>query len=201
MTPDASEVLWKKIKKDHIPSFEQLYRLTYKKLGNLCYKIIQDQEAVKDILQECYVSLYQKKDQLPEDLQVEAYLYNCAKFSAFKYLRDVIAKKQALFVSYKSDQDYASYHQADPPYSQEDFLSGELVEHVLSSIAELPERCRNAFMLKYFQNMSYREISEKMEISPKTVEKHVNYGLNILRKKFRKNQILFVVLLAGALLL
>lgn len=194
MTPDAPELLWKKIKKDHLRSFEKLYQLTYQKLGNLCFKIVDDEESVKDILQESYVSLYQKKDVLPEDLNVEAYLYATVKFRSFKYLRDVLSKKQALFVSYKADYDYAETFESR---EEDDIYEEEcLVDNVLGSIAELPERCRNAFMLKYFQNMSYREISEKMEISPKTVEKHIHYGLSLLKKKFRKNQILIVVILA-----
>lgn len=193
MASASLDLLWKNIQKDNIKSFAALYQLTYKKLGNLCYKIVDDEEIVKDILQECYVSLYQKRSDLPEDLNVEGYLYATVKYSSFKYLRDILSKKQALFVPYQSEHDYDQSFQI----SEGDLYDDHLMDDVLGSISELPERCRNAFVLKYFNNMSYREISEKMAISPKTVEKHVHYGLSILRKKFPKDQLLLVAILVN----
>jgi len=215
MAAETADILWRQIKKDQFRSFEKLYQLTHQKLANLCYKILDDEELTKDILQECYVSLYQKKESLPDDLNVEAYLYAAVKYSSFKYLRDVLTKRKSLFVSYDANSDYASTSEDPyqwPPYTNlhqpADILDQgialafnpadteeSLIDHVMNSIQELPERCRNAFMLKYFKNMSYREISEQMEISPRTVEKHVHYGLHLLKKKFRKNQILIVILL------
>lgn len=193
MASASLDLLWKNIQKDNIKSFAALYQLTYKKLGNLCYKIVDDEEVVKDILQESYVSLYQKKNDLPEDLNVEAYLYKTVKYSAFKYLRDVLSKKQALIVPYQADYEYEDC--AQPQAGEGDLYDDNLMDNVMGSIAELPDRCRNAFVLKYFNNMSYQEISEKMDISPKTVEKHVHYGLSILRKKFPKDQLLLVAIL------
>lgn len=183
MTSVSLHLLWQNIKKGNIRSFESLYRLTYKKLSNLIFKIVDNDEIAKDILQECYVSLYQKKDSLPADLNVEAYLYSTVKYSSFKYLRDVLSKKQTLYVSYTAAYDFEDHL----PTVEENKTDESRMDSILDGISELPDRCRSAFVLKYFNNMSYKEISQTMAISPKTVEKHVHYGLTILRKKFRKN--------------
>ena len=52
------------------------------------------------------------------------------------------------------------------------------LERLERIVAGLPEQCRRAFQLKKFQNLSQREIALEMDISEKTVEKHLAVALD-----------------------
>jgi len=52
-------------------------------------------------------------------------------------------------------------------------------------ISEMPEKCQTAFRLKWFEGKKIREIAEAMEISTTMVDKHLNRGLKIARKKMK----------------
>jgi RNA polymerase sigma-70 factor (ECF subfamily) len=55
-----------------------------------------------------------------------------------------------------------------------------------AALEKLPPKCREAFRLCYFEELSYKEIAQIMNISHRTVEVHVQKALNLLRKGFSK---------------
>ena len=50
-----------------------------------------------------------------------------------------------------------------------------------NKIQTLPQKCRKAFILNYVNEFSYKEIASEMNISVKTVEKHIGKALRVLR--------------------
>lgn len=60
-------------------------------------------------------------------------------------------------------------------------VTKELTAHIHKAIEALPESYRNAFIMHRFKNMSYKEIAEALEISPKTVEYRIGQALKQLR--------------------
>jgi len=65
------------------------------------------------------------------------------------------------------------------------FLS-ELKHDMRQAISELPERCREVFMMSYIYQLKNREIAEILNISVNTVENHISNALKTLRKKLKK---------------
>ena len=62
-----------------------------------------------------------------------------------------------------------------------------------ASISKLPPKCRQAFELSYFKEMTYKEIAEAMHISSRTVEEHVQKATKFLRDGFEGGIVLSVV--------
>jgi RNA polymerase sigma-70 factor (ECF subfamily) len=61
--------------------------------------------------------------------------------------------------------------------------SKELENKFREALGELPEQCRTVFQLSRFEDMKYKDISEKLDISVKTVENHMVKALKLLRTK------------------
>ena len=59
----------------------------------------------------------------------------------------------------------------------------ELETKLDQALQELPEQCRTIFQLSRFEELKYREIAERLEISPKTVENQMGKALKLLRMK------------------
>ena len=66
---------------------------------------------------------------------------------------------------------------------EDQYMHGELQSHVTKAINSLPPKCRAVFQLSRFEELTYREIAEKMDISIKTVENQMGKALKILRRE------------------
>jgi RNA polymerase sigma-70 factor (ECF subfamily) len=71
----------------------------------------------------------------------------------------------------KSDQSYGR------------IFSKELENKFREALNELPEQCRTVFQLSRFEDMKYKDIADKLDISIKTVENHMGKALKLLRSK------------------
>ena len=80
---------------------------------------------------------------------------------------------------------FYNQHQAS---SEEKFIHNELKEHLLQAIEDLPPRCSTIFKMSRFDELSYREIADKLEISIKTVENQMGKALKILRTKLPQTE-------------
>jgi RNA polymerase sigma-70 factor (ECF subfamily) len=58
----------------------------------------------------------------------------------------------------------------------------ELAQQIDQAIDQLPERCRLVFLLSRYEDLTYREIAEKLDIKEKTVENQIVKALKLLRK-------------------
>ena len=62
------------------------------------------------------------------------------------------------------------------------------------ALNKLPAKCRVVFNLSRFEEMSYKEISEKLEISIKTVENQIGKALKIMRENLKDYLISFLLI-------
>jgi len=76
---------------------------------------------------------------------------------------------------------------------------GDLLENVQKIAMELPPRKNEIYQLSRVNHLSYHEISEKLNISVKTVENSINFSMNFIKKRLGKDSLL--VLLYAALFL
>jgi len=65
------------------------------------------------------------------------------------------------------------------------YIPGELMEQLDHAIKNLPEDYRNAFEMNRFDEMTYKEIAEKLDVSEKTIAYRISQALKILRKELK----------------
>ena len=71
----------------------------------------------------------------------------------------------------------------------------ELSRKLKVALEELPASYREAFIMSRFKNMSYKEIAEQLNVSPKTVDYRIQQALKILRVKLKDYMPLLLLLL------
>jgi RNA polymerase sigma-70 factor (family 1) len=163
-----------------------LYKHTVITLTNQAYCILKDKELVKDILQDIFVTLFTRRNELPADLNIIGYLTNAVKYKVATQLRDQLSRN-----NHHSSilQNEVSFSQAFP------YENTELKKRIRTSIDTLPEKCRQAFMLNHYGSMSYKDIAQEMGISVKTVEKHIGKALQVLRNDLKEEKLISVAML------
>lgn len=160
--------------KDAEQAIELLFRLYYKKVCQAVYKIIPKEETTEDLAQEVFYELWRKKDYLQIHTSYAAYLRRAAVNKALNYLRDQKIKLD--------DSTVVGQLKLQAPLSDEKLEAAELQLIIDQAVDQLPERCRLVFVLSRFEQMSYKEIAEQLNISPKTVENQITKALRLLRQ-------------------
>lgn len=169
--------------------FEQIFNLYYRSLCKYLLLFTSDFEMIEDTVQSIYVKLWEDRNSISVNY-IKTYLFVSAKNRVLNSIRDQQKRKDLL-------QDYfineLTKEQADDIIDMDEFIS--LVE---KSVNELPPKTQKVFRLSRYDNMSYKEIADKEDISVKTVENHISKALQRIRKKlktyYKKVFILFFII-------
>jgi len=151
-----------------------LYTNTIQQLTNFSFSLLGDDDLVKDVLQEVYSTLYVRRNELPDELNVVGYLTNAIKYQSAHHVRHQLVKN-----TYSNFIEFSSATETKIPDAHMEHR--ELNNRIGKSLASLPEKCRTAFVLHKLEQHPYKTVSEKMGISVKTVEKHISKALKQLR--------------------
>ena len=156
--------------------FENLFRSEYKGMLLFALRFVKEEEAAKEIVQEAFISLWERRESIDPERQVKSYLSTSVRNRCLNYLRD----------NKRFNGTLLTLENLNPAPSTEEHDRLELNElsiQIYNAIAELPEKCREVFQLNRFENMKYQEIANHLQISVKTVETQMSKALAHLRKK------------------
>lgn len=156
---------------------ELVFRQYYAYICKAVYKIIPDTNLVEDLAQDVFYELWRKRGQLRVASSLKGYLRRAAVNKALNYVRDQRIKL--------TEEEQAPVQKSTVASAPEQMAADHLQSRIDKAIDALPERCRIAFVLSRFEDMSYREIAEQLDISPKTVEHQIAKALKILREKLQ----------------
>lgn len=161
-----------KVKNDR-KAFDEIYCRCKPALIDNAYKKLQSRESAEDLVHDIFLSLYTKTEVLQFSVSLKAYLHTALKYKVQNELRNKRVRnrhKQYLFFSSGCKNVFAN----NLEYS-------ECKKRVDSTIASLPYKCRQVFVMSREYDYSYKDISGNLGISVSTVEKHISKALKVLR--------------------
>jgi RNA polymerase sigma-70 factor, ECF subfamily len=160
-------------------SFESLFRSEYKGLCFFAQMYVKDGEAAREIVQEAFMGLWENRETIDISRNVRAYLTTGIRNKCLNYLRDNKKFHNNILEIENLPANYEQYDLTDSDHLTEQ----ELHTSIQTAISELPEKCREVFLLSRNENLKYREISDKLGISVKTVEAQMSKALQYLRTR------------------
>ena len=168
-------------------TFEKLFKSNFKGLCLFALRFVKDYDVAKEITQDAFISLWEKRDTIDLSRQVKSYLATAIRNKSFNYLRD----------NKKFNNEIQDFERiVEPDYKSNDLLENkELKAEITRAIDELPEKCREVFMLSRFENKKYQEIADKLQISIKTVEAQMSKALQHMRIRLAEYIAIFILLL------
>jgi len=155
-----------------ITDYESVFREHYEPLTRYAHSILKNQEEAEDAVQRLFVKFWEKRFELQVD-NTRAYLYRATYNTC---LNQVKSTKNSRYHVSDSDAIIATSDEAS-----DRVLGEELQVQIAEAMDALPEKCRQVFQLSRFEEKSYKEISEELNISVKTVENHIAKALKIMR--------------------
>lgn len=153
--------------------FETLFKSHFKELHSYANTLVRDDLVAEEIVQNLFFKLWEKKENLNIHTSLRAYLYRSTYNESLNYLRH-----QKVKLKYQQHSEYTMKDKADNLNQLE---AKELERKLHSALNRLPEACRTIFQMSRFEDLKYREIADKLNISIKTVENQMGKALRILR--------------------
>lgn len=156
---------------------EQVYNKVFytyaKDLKMHLYFKYKDMASAEDILQDTFIKLWNNCSKVTLE-KVKSYLYTVANnaFLDVKKHENVVRKHQKGFVNYNETE--------SPEFLM---IEEEFLQKVERVIASLPEKQREVFVMSRIEKLKYKEISDKLGISVKAIEKRMRNALIVIRKE------------------
>ena len=160
---------------DH-DSYETLFKLYYVKFVNFADAIIKDRNAAKDIVQDAFIKIWANRARLDENQVLQNYIYVIVKRLILNYLRDHRPAESL-------DSEVAQKLQSTAWGGQDLIvIANETRNRMQDIIARMPAQRRTVFAMSRNQGMTNKQIAEALQISVKTVERHMTLALAELRE-------------------
>ncbi|HYH14150.1 MAG TPA: RNA polymerase sigma-70 factor [Flavisolibacter sp.] len=158
--------------------FESCFRTYYKQLVVFAYKMVHRQDVAEDMVQQVFMSAWEHLEQLEVDKGILSYLYQSTRNRCLNHLNS------AHQTSTMHVEDPVSDHLVAIDRRVE---TKELLLQIKAAIQELPEKCREVFLLSREQGLTYKEIAATLDISVKTVENQMGKALKHLYSRIGSN--------------
>lgn len=188
------------LKEGNSKAFDLIFRRYYDNLCRLCYSFIHDADMSQNLVQNVFIKLWERRFVMGKVNNLGGYLTVMVKNQIADYIADY--KKQHL--------DSAIQPTIADNSTENEIMGRDFEEKLTISLAKLPPRCKQAFELSRFENLTNKDISREMNISIKGVEALIGRSLKLLRvelseflpsSKFpKKNPILFLMRIAKKIL-
>lgn len=138
-------------------------------------------QDVDDVIQETYAILAAMAD-VSHVRQPRAYVYSVAQSVVLQQLRR--AQVVSIEAVAEIERVASSGEEACPERTAS---SRQELARIGALIDSLPDKCRQAFVLRRVEGYSQREIAQRMRISENTVEKHICKGIRVLMDSMKRD--------------
>ncbi len=164
--------LLKALQNGELKAFDSLFRKYYPMLCAYVHRFVDLQDA-EEIVQEMMIWMWEKRAELAIDSSLNQYLFKMA----YNRTLNLITKKEVIA---RAEMMFYTKHQ-EMPEDINYYQLSELTKRIEEAVASLPESYRTAFVMHRFKGMSYKDIAELMNVSPKTVDYRIQQALKLLR--------------------
>ncbi|MDZ4674883.1 MAG: RNA polymerase sigma-70 factor [Gemmatimonadota bacterium] len=174
LTPDTlTDITLAQIRAGERDAFELLFRCWYGRLASYAASLTRNRDGAEDVVQELFVTLWNKRESLPDLEKLPAYLHRATRNRALNQLRS-----QRTAGKWLATQDADP---ATPAVAESELLGQEVAARIKAALAALAPRSREIFLLNRDQGLTYVAIAETLRISAKTVETLMSRSLKALR--------------------
>lgn len=152
----------------------ELYNRFWQALFVSAYNVLKDKELCEDIIQDIFMNIWHNREKLEINISLKGYMYACARYQVFNQFKK---NKDKIHVELFQEIDKRFQHS-----TPETLLMHEELVHQINAIIEtLPEKCQQVYKLSREEQLTHKEIAERLNISTKTVENHITKALHVIR--------------------
>lgn len=173
-TLQADYAILLKLKQNDEQALELLFKTHYKALLRFAKTILKDASQAEDTVQDVFIKIWEKRQNLVINTSLKSYLYMAVRNHCLNALK-LNERKYWMEEGMENDEKMAIND------VENKLVAKSLQQQITQAIELLPDKCKLTFQLSRYENMSYKEIAETMNVSIKTVENQMGKALATLR--------------------
>lgn len=147
--------------------FDSYFRKMYLPLGMYALRIVNDAQSAEDIVEDAFMKAWQLIEEGKEVTDFKSYMYRMVRNACITFIRN---RKETVGLEFVPEAD------------EEAVDTSERDARIWSAIDNLPEKCREIFLLSKRDGLTNEEIAERMGISVKTVKNQMTKAFARLRE-------------------
>ena len=168
--------LHKRIALDDKNAFREFFQTYYAKLIDFALLYLKNHSDAEDIVSEVFIKLLKNKAKLAGISNIEGYMFLMVKNHCLNFIQKNQYQRSLTSIENKEDFYHVDYHNPEQKY-----LENELRDIITKSVEKMPPRRKMIFQLIKEDGLKYKEVAELMDISPKTVENHLDLAIKSVR--------------------
>lgn len=157
-------------------AFAQVFDQYQSRVFGVALGLLKSRELAKDVVQEVFFQVWDRRTMFADVRNMEAYIYGMAKHHTLRHLRTNAA---TIIAHYRFSADI------EPAENNiERMITGQYYEHLIQLVVDkLPPQQKKVFMLSRVDGLSHDDIAQKLQISNRTVNNHINAAVKFIRQK------------------
>jgi len=159
-------------------AFERFFKTYFKSLYRYAFTMLQDEVIAEEAVQDVFYKIWERHELLAIHTSLKAFLYKSVYHQCLNQM-----KQQKRKTENEEELRYLNRERQSDDHAATRVQVSELQLQLQLAMNALPEQCRTIFYMSRFDELKYREIAERMDLSIKTVEAQMTKALKILREK------------------
>ncbi len=171
-----------------INEFESFFKTNYKFLCLTSFQIVKDEDIAKDIVQEFFLSLWQRRKELIIRTSFKSYSSGAVKNLSLLHLKRDKKEQDRLQIFTEQELDEVYFDNRD-----ELILREHIDLRVMKMVDQLPADRRKVFLAYVVEGLSYQQISDKYSISINTVKTQMKRAYSTLKSQVSDDPLSIIV--------
>jgi len=172
--------LFEELKKDNKMAFSILFDRYSDILFRFIQKRIESIPDVEDIIQEVFISMWNRRSKIEVADSIYPYLFKAAKYEMIDWLIKSEKRNHHLdYLEINKDQYLIGNT------SEDELIAKELARLLENELSRMPDTMRSVFRLSRSEDMSIKDIANQLSLSEQTVKNNVSMALNRLKFKLK----------------
>jgi RNA polymerase sigma-70 factor (family 1) len=171
--------LVKNLKKGDKRAFEKIFYKYKERIYFFAFGYLKNEAETEEIVQNTFVSLWERRFLLKEDLPIKSYIFKIAVNSIYNILKHKAVHKKFIDYISNSDSKIANIPEHDLEYK-------ELLKMLDVLIEDLPEKQKMIFILSRREGLTHSEIARKLGLSERTVENQVYRAIKYIKSNLEE---------------
>ncbi len=179
-----------RLQNDEVKAFDHLFQVYSRNLYRFAFSLLKNKEDAEGIVQEVFLRVWNRRAGIDSTRSFKSYLFTISYNLIIDELRLRMKEKEYI-------------HHLEKFFATEEIIANSEADYNLlksqidEMVAKLPDKRKQIYKLSREEGLSYKEISEKLHISVKTVENQINLAIKFLKYSLGKDIVavgLFVTL-------
>lgn len=160
--------LWELIRQGDRAAFDAVYHQYVSQLFVLAYKHIPNRTDAEDIVQEVFLDIWEKRNEIVIHSSLFNYLYSTARYKILRFIKTSSIRPESLDLFRELLDKYSL------PEEHSDARLRSINNSVITAIDDLPEQMKKVYLLNTEEGMSVTAIADQLQLAPQTVRNHLS---------------------------